>query len=86
MVRGDTALCFSGRAHERWGEAVVAIVSLTDGSTKPDTGDIRSFLERRLAGYKCPKDVIVVEEVKRSPAGKQDYSWAQALAEQAPPT
>jgi fatty-acyl-CoA synthase len=75
-----------GRPHERWGEAVVAIVSLTDGSAKPNAGTLRTYLEGRLAGYKCPKDVIVVDEVKRSPAGKQDYSWAKALAEQAPST
>jgi len=33
-----------------------------------------------LAGYKCPKDLIVVEKVRRSPAGKQDYSWAKKVA------
>lgn len=70
-----------GRSHERWGEAVVAIVSLTDGAAKLDTSDVRAFLQGRLAGYKCPKDLIVVDEVRRSPAGKQDYRWAKGIAE-----
>jgi fatty-acyl-CoA synthase len=66
-----------GRPHDRWGEAVVALVSITPDAGKPDAGAIRAFLDGKLAGYKCPKEMFVVEEVKRSPAGKQDYRWAK---------
>lgn len=69
-----------GRADKRWGEAVVAIISLAQGADAPDVADLRLFLDGRLAGYKCPKDVIVAEEIRRSPAGKQDYGWAKAIA------
>jgi fatty-acyl-CoA synthase len=68
-----------GKPHERWGEAVVALVSLTPGAAKPDTDSLRQFLDGRLTGYKCPKEVIVVDEVRRSPAGKQDYGWARSV-------
>lgn len=70
-----------GRPHERWGEEVVAIVSLRSGAeTRPDAPVMREFLTGSLAGYKCPKDVIIVDEVRRSPVGKQDYGWAKTVA------
>ena len=33
-----------------------------------------------LAGYKLPRDVVVVDAVVRSPAGKADYRWARTVA------
>ena len=70
-----------GRPHERWGEEVVGIVSLRpDAASVPDAKTMREFLDGNLAGYKCPKELIVVDEVRRSPAGKQDYSWAKKVA------
>jgi acyl-CoA synthetase (AMP-forming)/AMP-acid ligase II len=33
-----------------------------------------------LARYKHPKSVIVVDEIRRSPAGKADYAWAREVA------
>lgn len=68
-----------GRPDERWGEAVVALVSLVDGADDPDAASIRAFLDGKLAGYKCPKHVFAVPEIKRSPAGKQDYGWAKSV-------
>lgn len=41
---------------------------------------MKAFLTERLAGYKVPKSLIWVDEVKRSPAGKQDYRWATEVA------
>lgn len=68
-----------GRPHERWGEEVVAIISLATGSTALSIDDVRTFLTKRLADYKRPRDLITVEEVRRSPAGKQDFRWAKSL-------
>lgn len=72
-----------GQKHERWGEAVVAIVSLSNGEDAPDAQVLRTFLGERLAGYKCPKNIIIADEIRRSPAGKQDYGWAKAFLEEA---
>jgi acyl-CoA synthetase (AMP-forming)/AMP-acid ligase II len=58
---------------------VTAIVSLKLGENPPTVGDIRDFMRDEYAGYKCPKTLVVVEEVRRSPAGKQDYAWAKSL-------
>lgn len=72
-----------GRSHERWGEEVVAIISLSQGEAAPEGEAMRLFLRERLAGYKCPKSIVVVDQVQRSPAGKQDYGWAKELLDDA---
>lgn len=72
-----------GQPHERWGEAVVAIISLADGSARPSSEELATFLSERLAGYKRPKTYLVAPEIRRSPAGKQDYAWAKTFARSA---
>ena len=68
----------TGRPSERWGNEVVAIVQFREGTTAtPD--ELRAACEGHIARYKFPKDVIVVNKVERSPAGKADYRWARAL-------
>ena len=69
-----------GRISERWGSEVVAVVSLTPGSAAPSVADLSTLLGDRLARYKHPKAVVVVDEVRRSPAGKADYAWARAVS------
>lgn len=69
-----------GTPDARWGEQVVALVSLRPDCTAPDIGALRDALSGQLAGYKMPRRLIIVDAVRRSPAGKQDYRWAKALA------
>ena len=73
----------TGQADQRWGERVVGVVSQRGGTTKPSFDEVRDFLRDRLAGYKLPKALVWVDEVRRSPAGKQDYRWAKELAKDA---
>jgi acyl-CoA synthetase (AMP-forming)/AMP-acid ligase II len=58
---------------------VSAVVQLADGA---DLGvdDLVAACRDQLAGYKVPKDVVFVDQVQRSPAGKADYRWAKATA------
>ena len=70
-----------GVPDERWGSAVVAVIEPTDPEAPPSLEDLRAFLRTSLAGYKLPKDLVVVPEVQRSPAGKADYRWARSVAE-----
>ncbi len=70
----------AGQPDTRWGERVVAIVASRPGTARPDQDTLRLFLADRLAGYKVPKALVWVDEVRRSPAGKQDYRWARAMA------
>lgn len=70
----------AGQPDERWGQRVIGVVSGRPGIARPTFDDVKSFLTERLAGYKVPKTLIWVDEVKRSPAGKQDYRWATEVA------
>lgn len=66
----------TGRPSDRWGEEVVALVQL-----RPDTRvtgeELIATAERQLARFKLPKEVLFVDQVVRSPAGKTDYRWAR---------
>ncbi|BBY81010.1 long-chain-fatty-acid--CoA ligase [Mycolicibacterium pulveris] len=60
-----------GRHDEKWGEVPVAVVALgQDAGTEPDLRDLEDFLSERLARYKHPKAVEVVDALPRNPAGK----------------
>ena len=69
-----------GAPDKRWGQRVVAIVQTTNEITKVDAAELRGFCRASLAGYKVPKDVVFVDEIVRSPAGKADYRWAARVA------
>ncbi len=71
-----------GVPDERWGSAVTAVVAPTDADAPPTLDEVKEHLRGSLAGYKIPKHLVVVPQVERSPAGKADYRWAKAVAEQ----
>jgi acyl-CoA synthetase (AMP-forming)/AMP-acid ligase II len=58
-----------GVPDERWGETVKAVVAL-----KPDQeateAELIEWCRERLAHYKCPKSVDVLEALPRNPTGK----------------
>ncbi|MBX8691782.1 AMP-binding protein [Mycobacterium sp. 20091114027_K0903767] len=68
-----------GRPSERWGEEVVALVSVRDAV---DAAALREHCATRLARFKLPKDVLFVEEIHRLGNGKADYRWAKSLVSQ----
>ncbi|MEQ9001955.1 MAG: hypothetical protein RIE74_00160, partial [Pseudomonadales bacterium] len=45
-----------------------------------DADAVIEFAREQLAGYKAPKQVLLVDEVQRGPNGKADYKWAKAQA------
>ncbi|MDJ0458503.1 o-succinylbenzoate--CoA ligase [Arthrobacter sp. NQ7] len=58
-----------GVSDEKWGEVPQAIVTLREGESL--TGDeLRSFLDGRLARYKIPKSLVVIDEMPRTASGK----------------
>jgi fatty-acyl-CoA synthase len=61
-----------GRPDEKWGEVPVAVVAVE--STVTESGitlaDLDRFLTERLARYKHPKVLEVVDALPRNPAGK----------------
>ncbi|MCH2173967.1 acyl-CoA synthetase [Myxococcota bacterium] len=70
----------AGRSSDRWGQEVVAVLQLRDGSTTSEDELIAEASEH-IARYKLPKAFVFVDEVQRSPSGKADYRWAKAVAE-----
>jgi len=65
-----------GRASDRWGSEVVALVELADGATASED-EIVAHAGRTIARYKLPKSVLFLDHIQRSPAGKADYRWAK---------
>jgi fatty-acyl-CoA synthase len=59
-----------GRADEKWGEVPVAVVALAAVHTDIDLVDLDEFLTDRLARYKHPKALEIVDALPRNPAGK----------------
>ena len=60
----------------RYGQHVAAVVQARSGS-RPTLAELDSFVRSEIAGYKVPRSLWLVDEVKRSPAGKPDYRWAK---------
>jgi len=67
----------------RFGQHVAAVVAPRKG-TRPTLADLDAFVRKAIAGYKVPRSLWLVDEVKRSPAGKPDYKWAKEQTEQRP--
>ncbi|MGB2920825.1 MAG: acyl-CoA synthetase [Mycobacterium sp.] len=67
----------------RFGQHVAAVVHAREG-TKPTLAELDAFVRKEIAGYKVPRSLWYVDEVKRSPAGKPDYRWAKDTTEERP--
>jgi oxalate---CoA ligase len=55
--------------HEKLGEEVGAAVVLEDGG-EPSEDDLRAYLAERLAAFKVPRRIVIVEEIPTGPTGK----------------
>ena len=72
----------TGRPSERWGQEVVAVVQLGEG-TSTTAESVVAHASAHIARYKLPKKVVFVERIQRSPSGKADYRWAAETAAKA---
>ncbi|SDE32300.1 fatty-acid--CoA ligase FadD5 [Rhodococcus tukisamuensis] len=57
-----------GRPDPKWGEVPVAVVALREGDLTLD--ELVAFLEDRLARYKHPKELVIVDALPRNASGK----------------
>ncbi|CQD03911.1 long-chain-fatty-acid--CoA ligase [Mycobacterium lentiflavum] len=57
-----------GRVHQKWGEVPVAVAAIAVDSLRLE--DLDEFLTERLARYKHPKALEIVDALPRNPAGK----------------
>ncbi|TDK41190.1 AMP-binding protein [Antarcticimicrobium luteum] len=57
------------RPDERWGEVPLAAIVLREGATL-DLESLVGFCRAHLAGFKCPKDMRILDDLPRNPSGK----------------
>ena len=62
-----TEVAVIGVPDEKWGEAVKAVVALEGDATEKE---LIAWCRERLAGYKCPKTVDIIDALPRNPTGK----------------
>ena len=55
--------------HEKLGEEVAAAVVLREG-TEARASEIRDFAAERLAAFKVPRSVLIMDEIPKGPTGK----------------
>src|SRR4029079_19122525 len=72
-----------GAPDPRWGERVVAVIELRPGKS-PSLEQIQEHCRQKIAGYKIPRLLHVVDKVVRSPSGKPDYRWAKKQVTESP--
>ncbi|MBY8871367.1 long-chain fatty acid--CoA ligase [Micromonospora sp. PLK6-60] len=68
-IDGVTSAAVIGVPDERWGEVPWAIVTVREGAAV-DTDTVRTHLDGRIARYKLPKNVVIVDELPRTASGK----------------
>jgi acyl-CoA synthetase (AMP-forming)/AMP-acid ligase II len=61
-----------GVPDERFGQAITAVVQLEPGSACSEA-DLIAHIKARLASYKAPRHVLVVDALGRQANGKLDY-------------
>jgi fatty-acyl-CoA synthase len=60
-----------GVPDDRFGEAICAVAELGDETASPD--ELIAHVKARLASFKAPRHVLIVDSVGRAPNGKADY-------------
>ncbi|MDP3768908.1 MAG: AMP-binding protein, partial [Dehalococcoidia bacterium] len=63
----------------RFGERICAVVEPESGEA-PTLLDLSEFVRTQLAGYKAPRELVVVESIGRAPNGKVDYKGVKERA------
>jgi acyl-CoA synthetase (AMP-forming)/AMP-acid ligase II len=85
VLKGNAAIqdvLVVGVPDDRWGEKVVAVVQARP-LRAVELADVQATAREGLAGYKVPRDLVMVDEIVRGPNGKPDYGWAKQTAAEA---
>jgi 3-oxocholest-4-en-26-oate---CoA ligase len=68
-----------GLPDQRWGHRVSAVVAPVSGGGV-SANSLAAHVAGRLADYKKPRTIVFVPGIRRSPSGKADLRWAEAVA------
>ena len=71
-----------GMSDPRFGQRVAAVVGFAAGK-RADAAELIAHVRDRLAAYKAPRDIAVVDVVPRAPNGKAEYARAKEMFAQA---
>jgi malonyl-CoA/methylmalonyl-CoA synthetase len=63
----------AGVPSEKWGEEVTAYV-VPSGTNHLDEAELIAYARERLATYKCPRHIVVLEKLPRNAMGKVERS------------
>ena len=66
-----------GLPDARFGERICAVV---ETSAAPTLTELSEHVRRTLAGYKAPRDLVLVDSIGRAPNGKVDYKAVKERA------
>ena len=80
--RGVADVVVVGIPDQDWGHRVHAIVEPADHTTPPDHDELRAHVRARLAAYKVPKSVEIVEHIGRTDTGKVNRTSMAAARSQ----
>jgi acyl-CoA synthetase (AMP-forming)/AMP-acid ligase II len=69
-----------GIADEKWMQRVAAVVEPRAGRA-PTLDELQAHCRELIAGYKVPRQMVLVDHVERQPSGKPDYAWARKVVE-----
>ena len=69
-----------GAPHERFGQQVIGFVEANSGAAL-NLDELRAQLQDRLAGYKVPRRLVIVDSIGRAANGKVDQARWKAEAE-----
>ena len=67
-----------GLPDERFGERVAAVVRMRDGAPPLDLEALQDHCRSHIAGYKLPRELLLVDEIPLTAAGKPDAKAARA--------
>ncbi|RFU82232.1 acyl-CoA synthetase [Streptomyces triticagri] len=73
----------AGVPDPKWGSQVAAVVQLRRGAGDLSLDAVQAHCRTQVAGYKIPRQLVLTEEIQRSPSGKADYRWARSVATEA---
>ncbi len=68
-----------GLPDERFGERVAAVVRMRDGAAPLTLEVLQDHCRSQIAGYKVPRQILLVDEIPLTAAGKPDTKAAKAL-------
>ena len=68
-----------GIPDDRFVERIAAVVQVRPGADVT-LEDLQTHARAKIAGYKVPRHLVLVDKIQRTPVGKPDYRWAKDVA------